>query len=75
MKSLVEKRQFLMNGIGVVLSETKLYIKNNNAKPESMTLGEIKTFADFLSSEYGEVITHREVISALVSITFEAEGK
>ena len=75
MKSLVEKRQFLIDGIEVVYTETKLYIKNNNVDPESMTLGEIKTFADFLSSEYGEVITHREVISALVKITFEAEGK
>lgn len=75
MKSLVEKRQFLMNRKEVVLSETKLYIKNNNVEPESMTLGEIRTFADFLSSEYGEAITHREVISALVRIIFEAEEK
>lgn len=68
MKDIAQRKRLLESRIDVLLSETKLYIKNNNVDPESMTLGDVRIFADFLSSEYSELITSREIISMLTAI-------
>jgi hypothetical protein len=68
MKPINEREKILIDREKTILTEAKKYLKKQVCGSLSVTLFEIRSLADDLSSDYGETVTSRELIDAFEQI-------